>query len=107
MNREIDVNKNYDDFGKSFITSRKPYQICAIVIAFVLGVVVMLFVKPIFGTTVASYMALLIVIPPGVVGVYERHGMDFAQYVRKKKITRKHGKIRYSSTVGMHIISHR
>ena len=54
MSREIEINKNYDEFGKSFITSRKPYQLGAIAGSFVVGVVVMLVLKPLIGTTISS-----------------------------------------------------
>ena len=86
MSKEIEINKNYDEFGKSFITSRKPYQLVAIAGAFVIGVVVMFVFKPFMGTTIASYLALVVVIPLGVIGVYEKHGMDFITLIKKVQV---------------------
>ncbi len=91
--REIEINKNYDNFGKSFITSRKPYQLAAIAEAFVIGVVVMLVLKPFIGTTAASYITLVVVIPLGVVGVFERHGLDFISYHKTGLMIRKYGRL--------------
>ena len=93
MSKEIEINKNYDEFGKSFITSRKPYQLGAISGAFVVGVIVMLVLKPFIGTTAASYITLVVVIPLGVVGVFERHGLDFISYHKIGARIRKYGKL--------------
>ena len=94
MSREIEINKNYDEFGKSFITSRKPYQLGAISGAFVVGVIVMLVLKPLIGATISSYIALLVVIPLGVIGVYEKHGLDCVSFIKKRK---SNGKAAYYS----------
>ena len=97
MSKEIEINKNYDEFGKSFITSRKPYQLAAIAGAFVIGVVVMFVFKPFMGTTIASYLALVVVIPLGVIGVYEKHGMDFITLIKKSAGIKSYGRLTYNS----------
>ena len=97
MSREIEINKNYDEFGKSFITSRKPYQLGAIAGAFVVGVVVMLVLMPLIGTTATSYITLVVVIPLGVRGVYEKHGMDCITLIKKSTGIKSYGRLNYNS----------
>ena len=93
MNWEI--NKNIDEMNKSFITSKKPYQIVCIILSFVIGIAVMLILKDFIGVTVSSYLCIFIVLPLGVLGVYERNGLDFITYVRKKKSNVLQGKLVY------------
>ena len=97
MQKEIEVNKNFDDMNKNFISERKPYQIAAIGAAFLVGGAVMLILRPYLGTTVCSYISLVLVIPFGILGMYERHGIDFISYVKIKRQIKKYGKLHYDS----------
>ena len=97
MQREIEINKNFDDMNKTFLSERKPYQIAAIAAAFIVGGAVMVFLRPYIGTTACSYLSLILVIPLGILGMYERHGIDFISYVKKKRYIKKYGRLHYAS----------
>ena len=99
MQKEIDVNKNFDDMDKSFVTSKKPYQLAAIAGAFATGGALMMLLRPVIGTTLTSYICLIAVIPLGVLGVYERHGIDFISYMKKRKNNRLYGRVHYDSSM--------
>ena len=97
MQKEIEVNKNYDNMNKNFLSERKPYQLVALGAAFLLGGGVMVFLRPYFGTTICSYISLFLVMPFGVLGMYEKHGIDFISYVKIKRRIKKYGRLHYDS----------
>ena len=95
MQNEIPINKNYDDMNQTILSKKKPYQVLSIALAFVIGGIIMIFLRPVLGTTVCSYIALIVVMPLGFLGVYERHGMDFIKYIKVRKQIRLYGKLYY------------
>ena len=97
MQREIEVNKNFDNMNKSFLSSKKPYQLLSIAAAFLTGGAIMVFLRPLLGTTICSYISLVVVMPFGILGMYERHGIDFIAYMKIRKRDRLYGKLYYDS----------
>ena len=95
MQNEIPINKNYDDMNQTILSKKKPYQVLSIALAFVIGGIIMVFLRPVLGTTVCSYIALIVVMPLGFLGLYERHGMDLLRYIKVKKQIRLYGKLFY------------
>ena len=93
MLKEIKINKNFDEMNKSFISEKKPYQLIAIVMAFILCGVFMIYFRPYFGTTICSYLSLFISMPLGFVGMYEKHGIDFIRYMKIKRNNKLYGKL--------------
>ena len=95
MQKEIEINKNFDEMNKSFLSAKKPYQLASIAAAFLAGGAVMVFLRPLLGTTICSYISLVVVMPFGFLGMYERHGIDFISYMKTRKRDRLYGKIYY------------
>ena len=95
MQKEIEINKNFDDMNKSFLSNKKPYQLAAIAMAFIAGAVIMILLRPKLGTTACSYISLVVVMPFGILGMYERHGLDFITYMKIRKRERLYGKLYY------------
>ena len=97
MQKEIEINKNFDEMNKSFLSSKKPYQLASIATAFLIGGVIMVFLRPMLGTTICSYLSLVFVMPFGFLGMYERHGLDFITYMKIRRRERLNGKLYYDS----------
>ena len=97
MQKEIEINKNFDEMNKNYLSSKKPYQLASIAAAFLVGGVIMVFLRPVLGTTICSYISLVFVMPFGFLGMYERHGLDFITYMKIRRRERLNGKLYYDS----------
>lgn len=82
----LDINKNFDEFDKNFLSNKKPYQVACIIGAFILGFLIMVF-SSMFGinNVVGAYATMLLVAPLGYIGIYNKNGMDLLEYRKKRK----------------------
>ena len=89
----LPINKNIDVMDKNFLNRKKPYQIICLILAVVLGVGCMFILQPYMSSTTVTYVTMIFSVPLGYLGIYEKNGMDFFEYRRKKRDVNVTGKV--------------
>lgn len=100
----LNINSNFDKMNDNFWSSKKPYQVCCIILAFVVAIVVVLVLSPKLGSTVASYVVVFLVAPLGYLGFYNKNGLDFVSYMKIKKSNIDNGKLVYRTQLRKNVV---
>lgn len=81
---KINISKDIDSFNKNnFWKGLGMRELIHAVLCIVLGIVIVVNVKPIVGTDAASYIAMFAIAPIGLNGFYKKNGMYFGEYIRE------------------------
>lgn len=81
---ELDINPDPQDLnGKNKNKGRKPWQYACIIIAVGIAVGFSLFTD--MNTNVNSMICAVLAVPFGYVGFFNKNGLDFFEYRKKKK----------------------
>ena len=84
---ELDINPDPQDLnGKSGKHGRKPWQYACIVIAVCIAVAFTLFTD--MNNSMTGMICAILVAPLGYAGFFNKNGLDYFEYRRKKKESR-------------------
>lgn len=97
----IKINKDMDEFQKSFWKSIGPREIKYGLAATIACTVWIIFLYPKVGMTVAAYTSILIGGPIGFIGFYKKNGMNFAEVREGKRKIKNQPVLLYRSEEGM------
>lgn len=82
---ELPINKDPQDLNKNMLGGRKWWQYVCIILAFAIAIIFTLFFGDKLGNSFSSVICAVIVVPLGYVGVFQKNGLDFFEYYRKKQ----------------------
>lgn len=80
----IDINIDPEDISKSAFSGRKWWQWLSIGIALVFVLVITIILRNVISSTVNGLLCAVVVVPFGYIGVFQKNGLDFFEYYRKK-----------------------
>jgi hypothetical protein len=88
---ELPINQDPEDLNKSAFAGKKWWQYALIIFDMVIAVIVVIFFQDKLGTTLVSLIAAVLVVPAGYVGLFQKNGLNFFEYRRKKRTTKING----------------
>lgn len=83
---ELQINKDPQDIGRSVFSGKKMWQYLCIAAAFVIAIVFSVLTVTILNNTVTGIICVFLALPFGYIGLYNRCGLDFFSYRKKKKL---------------------
>lgn len=90
---ELPINQDPEELNKSAYAGKKPWQYVCIFISILIAVAFVWLFQRKLGTTLSSLICVVLITPTGLIGLFQKNGMDFFEYRKRKKHIKETGGI--------------